>query len=92
MLRPKGTLSLVGLPPGDFPAPIFDIVLKRLTIRGSIVGTRKDLQEALAFAAEGKVKTIVRAEPLECINEIFAQMHRGEINGRVVLDMQKSLN
>lgn len=88
MLRPKGTLSLVGLPPGDFPAPIFDIVLKRLTIRGSIVGTRKDLQEALAFADEGKVKTIVRAEPLERINDIFAQMHRGEINGRVVLDLQ----
>jgi D-arabinose 1-dehydrogenase-like Zn-dependent alcohol dehydrogenase len=42
-----------GLPPGEFPTPIFDVVLKRLTIRGSIVGTRKDLQEALQFAAEG---------------------------------------
>lgn len=29
MLRPKGTVSLVGLPPGDFPTPIFDVVLKR---------------------------------------------------------------
>lgn len=40
----------MGLPPGDFAAPIFDIMLKRLTVRGSIVGTRKDLQEALHFA------------------------------------------
>jgi propanol-preferring alcohol dehydrogenase len=54
MVRRKGTVSLVGLPPGDFPTPIFDIVLKRITVRGSIVGTRQDLSEALAFAAEGK--------------------------------------
>ena len=40
MVRRKGTVSLVGLPPGDFPTPIFDVVLKRITIRGSIVGTR----------------------------------------------------
>jgi len=87
MLRSKGTVSLVGLPPGDFPTPIFDVVLKRLTIRGSIVGTRKDLQEALMFAGEGLVKTTVEAQPLEQINQIFQRMKQGEINGRIVLDM-----
>ena len=40
MLRRGGTCVLNGLPPGDFPVSIFDVVLKRLTIRGSIVGTR----------------------------------------------------
>jgi propanol-preferring alcohol dehydrogenase len=54
MVRRKGTVSLVGLPPGDFPRPIFDVVLKRITVRGSIVGTRRDLSEALAFAAEAR--------------------------------------
>src|SRR3546814_266410 len=52
LVRRKGTISLVGLPPGDFATPIFDVVLKRITLRGSIVGGRKDLAEALAFAAE----------------------------------------
>jgi propanol-preferring alcohol dehydrogenase len=46
--RRGGTCVLNGLSPGDFPVPIFDVELKRITIRGSIVGTRKDLQEALA--------------------------------------------
>ncbi|MBN8902411.1 MAG: zinc-dependent alcohol dehydrogenase, partial [Rhodospirillales bacterium] len=41
LTRRHGTISLVGLPPGDFQTPIFDVVLKRITIRGSIVGTRK---------------------------------------------------
>ncbi|HLM54573.1 MAG TPA: alcohol dehydrogenase AdhP [Pyrinomonadaceae bacterium] len=87
MLRRGGTCVLVGLPPGDFPAPIFDVVLKRLTVRGSIVGTRKDLQEALQFAAEGKVRSTVEAQPLEAVNEVFDRLRRGEVRGRVVLQL-----
>jgi propanol-preferring alcohol dehydrogenase len=61
MLHKRGTMSLVGLPPGDFALPIFDVVLNAKTVRGSIVGTRKDLEEALAFAAEGLVKSVTAA-------------------------------
>ena len=63
MLHKRGTMSLVGLPPGDFALPIFDVVLNAKTVRGSIVGTRKDLQEALAFAGEGKVHTTFSRRP-----------------------------
>ncbi|QEI06886.1 alcohol dehydrogenase AdhP [Pigmentiphaga aceris] len=87
MLRRGGTVSLNGLPPGSFPLPIFDMVLRGITVRGSIVGTRLDLQESLAFAAEGKVKATVTADRLENINDIFARMHAGTIEGRIVLDM-----
>jgi propanol-preferring alcohol dehydrogenase len=55
MVRRKGTVSLVGLPPGEFPTPIFDVVLKRITVRGSIVGTRRVLDEATAFARHGAI-------------------------------------
>ena len=88
MLRRGGTCSLVGLPPGDFPTPIFDVVLKGLTVRGSIVGTRKDLQESLQFAAEGKVKPTIETQPLDAINEVFDRLKRGQINGRVVLNLE----
>lgn len=87
MLRRHGTLALVGLPPGGFPTPIFDVVLKRLTIRGSIVGTRLDLGEALAFAGSGEVKSHFEWDRLENINAIFDKMLAGEITGRIVLDM-----
>jgi len=86
MLRRGGTMSLVGLPPGEFPLPIFDVVLKGLTIRGSIVGTRLDLDEALAFAAQGKVHATYAVEPLENINSIFRRLRDATIEGRVVLD------
>ncbi|WP_323149225.1 alcohol dehydrogenase AdhP [Pseudomonas oryzihabitans] len=90
MTRRGGTIALNGLPPGDFPLSIFDMVLNGTTVRGSIVGTRLDLQEALDFAGEGKVKATVSAEPLENINDIFARMHEGGIEGRVVIDMALS--
>lgn len=85
MVRRRGTVALVGLPPGDFPLPIFPVVLKRITIRGSIVGTRQDLNEAIAFAAEGAVKANVTVEPLEAINDVLSRMERGQIEGRIVL-------
>jgi propanol-preferring alcohol dehydrogenase len=86
MVRRKGTVSLVGLPPGEFPTPIFDVVLKRITVRGSIVGTRRDLDEAIAFAADGKVKAEFTRAPLSDINAIFDRMKHGRIDGRMVLD------
>lgn len=85
MARRHGTVALVGLPPGDFPLPIFPVVLKRITVRGSIVGTRQDLAEAIAFAVEGKVTASVTVEPLDRINDIFARMEAGRIEGRIVL-------
>jgi alcohol dehydrogenase, propanol-preferring len=61
--------------------------LQRLTIRGSIVGTRKDLQEALEFAGEGKVKTIIETQPLEAINGVFDRLSHSQVQGRVVLQI-----
>ena len=87
MVARGGTMSLVGLPPGDFPLDIFGMVLNGITVRGSIVGTRLDLQELLDFAAAGKVKATVAAAKLEDINDVFDQMRGGEIEGRIVLDM-----
>ncbi|OZI77248.1 alcohol dehydrogenase AdhP [Bordetella genomosp. 12] len=82
-----GTISLNGLPPGDFPLPIFSTVLNGLTVRGSIVGTRLDLQESLEFAADGRVAATISTARLDDINQVFDKMHKGQIEGRIVLDM-----
>ena len=87
MVRRGGTVSLNGLPPGNFPLDIFGLVLNGVTVRGSIVGTRLDLQESLEFAEQGKVAATVASDRLENINDIFARMHAGKIEGRVVIDM-----
>jgi alcohol dehydrogenase, propanol-preferring len=85
MLRRGGTCVMNGLPPGEFPVSVFEVVLNRYTIRGSIVGTRLDLEEALAFAADGKVQATIETLPLESINAVFERLKAGKVNGRIVL-------
>ncbi|WP_154606454.1 MULTISPECIES: alcohol dehydrogenase AdhP [Arthrobacter] len=85
MTRRGGTIVFNGLPPGDFPAPIFDVVLKGLTIRGSIVGTRQDMTEAIDFYARGLIHPTVSTRSLGEINEVLAEMKVGAIDGRVVI-------
>jgi propanol-preferring alcohol dehydrogenase len=89
MLDRGGTMVLTGLPPGAFPLSIFNTVLDGITVRGSIVGTRLDLQEALSLAGEGKVRATVATDRLEHINDIFARMQHGDIQGRIVIDFQR---
>jgi len=86
MTRKRGTCVLVGLPPGEFPVPLFDVVANCITIRGSFVGTRGDMAEALAFAAEGKVKADIELQPLSSINKIFDRLEHGDVPSRVVLE------
>lgn len=84
--RRGGTIVLIGLPPGAFPLPIFDVVLRGLTVRGSIVGTRQDMAEALDFFTRGLIRPTVQAAKLDDINEVFDRMEHGKIDGRVVID------
>ena len=86
MTRKRGTCVLVGLPPGEFPTPLFDVVANCITIRGSFVGNRQDMAEALGFAAEGKVKADIELQPLSAINNVFERLAHGDVPSRVVLD------
>src|SRR6202040_4188831 len=90
MTRRRGTCVLVGLPPGEFPVPLFDVVANCITIRGSFVGTRQDMAEALGFAAEGKVKADIELQPLASINNIFDRLEHGDVPSRVVLEFKRS--
>ncbi len=86
MTRKRGTCVLVGLPPGEFPAPLFDMVANCITVRGSFVGTRKDMAECLAFAADGQVHADIELQPLLAINTVFERLEHGDVPSRVVLD------
>ena len=86
MTRKHGTCVLNGLPPGEFPTPLFDVVSNCITIRGSFVGTRQDMAEALAFAAEGKVKADIELQPLSAINSVLERLEHGKVASRVVID------
>lgn len=86
MTRKHGTCVLVGLPPGEFPLPLFEVVANCITVRGSFVGNRQDMAEALDFAAQGKVKADIELQPLSAINQVFERLEHGDVPSRVVID------
>ncbi len=81
-----GRVVAVALPNGKMSVPIVDCVLGGIELVGSIVGTRKDLQEALDIAKLHKIECKVQKRKLEDINDIFNDMINYRISGRVVLD------
>lgn len=75
----------VGLPVEKMNLDIPRLVLDGIEVVGSLVGTRQDLKEAFQFAAEGKVIPKVQTRELEEINDIFEEMEKGTITGRMVI-------
>ena len=87
-LRAGGTLAAVGLPTESMDLSIPRLVLDGIRVVGSLVGTRKDLEEAFQFGAEGKVVPQCQSRPMEDINDIFDEMEAGKIRGRMVIDLK----
>ncbi len=87
VLRRGGTCVMNGLPDGEFPVAVMGFVQKGLTVRGALVGSRQDLNEALEFVAQGKVRATIEVEPFERVNEVLDRLRRGEVKGRAVLNL-----
>jgi len=90
-LKFRGTLVCVGVPEGPL-VPIATanpatMLVSELKIVGSAVGNRKDAVETLEFAARGIVKTHFTVEPMSKLTETFEKMEKGQLQGRVVIDL-----
>jgi alcohol dehydrogenase, propanol-preferring len=85
-VRPAGTLLVVGLPADSLCFSPISMAGTEIRIQASAVGTRQDLREVLAMAAEGKVRCQVAARPLAAANQVLDDLRGGRISGRVVLE------
>ena len=84
-VKRTGSVVLVGLSGGRFELPIVETVLKGIQVRGSFLGTRQDLDEALKLAADGRVKPRVETHPLDLTPTLLGRLERGELMGRAVI-------
>ncbi|KAK5189551.1 hypothetical protein LTR99_001830 [Exophiala xenobiotica] len=87
-LRPGGTVVAVGLPKDPTVlagAPPLMLCLRKLNIVGSVVGTLKDVEEALDFTARGLVHPILTKGSLEDLDKYMDLMIAGKLAGRAVL-------
>jgi len=89
-VRSTGTVVLVGLPAGaKVVAPVFDAVVKSLSIRGSYVGNRADTAEAIDFFSRGLIKCAIKVVGLSELPKVYELMEQGKVIGRYVVDTSK---
>ena len=87
-LRRHGRLVLVGLPAhNEFPLPVFETVLKGISIIGSIVGTRLDLAEVFELHRAGRTTVVYDTRRLEDVNEAVDDVLHARIPARLVFDL-----
>lgn len=88
-LNRGGRLVCVALPPeteGTMQIPIFDTVLKGISIIGSIVGTRQDLAEVFELHAAGRTKVTAIGRKLDDVNACIDDVLAGAIPARIVFE------
>lgn len=89
-VRSCGTVVLVGLPAeAKVVAPVFDAVVKSISIKGSYVGNRADSAEAIDFFARGLVKCPIKIVGLSELPKVFELLKAGQVLGRYVVDTSK---
>lgn len=89
-VRPRGTIVAIGLPANAYlRAPVFESVVKMITIKGSYVGNRRDSAEAIEFFSRGLINAPFKTVGLSELQKVFDLMHKGKIAGRYVLDTSK---
>lgn len=89
-IRPRGTIVAIGMPADAYlRAPVFDTVVKMITIKGSYVGNRRDTAEAIQLFARGLVSTPIEVTGLSQLQEVFDRLRAGTVKGRIVVDTSK---
>lgn len=89
-VRSRGAVVCIGLPAGAYlRAPVFDTVVRMLTIKGSYVGNRQDTQEAIDFFQRGLIQVPFKTVGLSQLQDVYQMMRDGKVVGRYVVDTSR---
>ncbi|NIF56640.1 NAD(P)-dependent alcohol dehydrogenase [Burkholderia sp. Ax-1724] len=88
LLKRDGTLTLVGVPEHDHPSPqVFNLILKRRRLAGSLIGGVAETQEMLDFCGRYGITSDIEVIPMQKINEAYERMLKSDVKYRFVVDM-----
>ena len=87
LLRTNGTMIVVGVPPTPSQVPAFNLIAKRRSIIGSLIGGIKETQEMLDYCAEHSIVSDVEVIKIQDINEAYERMIKGDVRYRFVIDI-----
>ena len=87
ILKRDGTMVLVGAPDSPHPSPqVFNLIMKRRAIAGSMIGGIPETQEMLDFCAEHGIVSDIEMIRADEINDAYERMLKGDVKYRFVID------
>jgi uncharacterized zinc-type alcohol dehydrogenase-like protein len=86
MLKRDGILVNVGAPPTDLPVQPFNLIFKRRSFAGSLIGGIPETQEMLDFCAKHNLAADIELISMDKINEAYERMLKGDVKYRFVID------
>ncbi|MGB7524184.1 MAG: zinc-binding dehydrogenase, partial [Castellaniella sp.] len=87
LLKRDGTMTLVGAPASPHPAPaVFNLIMKRRSLAGSMIGGIPETQEMLDFCAEHDIVADIEMIRADQINTAYDRMLKGDVKYRFVID------
>lgn len=87
LLNTNGTMIVVGVPPTPSEVPAFNLIMKRRSVIGSLIGGIRETQEMLDYCAEHNIVSDVEVIPATKINEAYERMLKGDVRYRFVIDI-----
>ena len=88
-LKRDGTMCLVGVPAEPHPSPsVANLIFKRRSLAGSLIGGIAETQEMLDFCAEHGIVSEIEQIPIQSIDEAYERMVRSDVKYRFVIDME----
>jgi uncharacterized zinc-type alcohol dehydrogenase-like protein len=88
LLRRDGTMALVGAPEHDHPSPqVFNLIMKRRRLAGSLIGGIAETQEMLDFCGEHGITSDIEVIPMQQINDAYERMLKSDVKYRFVIDL-----
>ena len=88
LLKRDGTLCLVGVPDHPHPSPAaFNLIIRRRSIAGSLIGGIRETQEMLDFCAEKGIVSDIEIIPIQQINAAYERMLKSDVKYRFVIDL-----
>jgi uncharacterized zinc-type alcohol dehydrogenase-like protein len=88
MLKRDGSMVLVGAPSSPHPSPgVFNLIFKRRSLAGSLIGGIAETQEMLDFCAEHGIVSDIEIIPIASINDAYERMLKSDVKYRFVIDM-----
>ena len=89
LLKRDATMTLVGAPPMPHPSPqVFNLIMARRRLAGSLIGGIAETQEMLDFCGEHGIVSDIEMIRIQDIDSAYERMLRSDVKYRFVIDME----